>query len=254
MSDNVLSLRGIVNRFGEQTVHDGVHLDVKRGEILGIVGGSGSGKSVLLKTMLGLNKPTEGEVEIMGKKLASLTPHDIATLFGVLFQDGALFSSLNILQNITLPMKEHTDLSPTMRDTLARMKLSLVELKPEVGEQLPSELSGGMVKRAGIARALALDPAILFLDEPTSGLDPLTAGAFDQLIQTLNENLGVTVIMVTHDLDSLFAVCHRVAVLVDHKLLVDTLPKLMENKHPWIQEYFHGPRARAAAQAGQHGE
>ena len=248
MSDAILTLRGIVNRFGKQTVHDGIDLDVERGEILGIVGGSGSGKSVLLKTMLGLHKPTKGEIEVAGRKLAKLKPHEIASLFGVLFQQGALFSSLTITQNITLPMKEHTNISPAMRETLAEMKLGLAELKPEVGEKLPAELSGGMVKRAGIARALALDPSILFLDEPTSGLDPLTAGAFDELIKTLNRNLGVTVIMVTHDLDSLFALCDRVAVLVDQQLVVDTLPNLMENKHPWIHDFFHGPRARALAQ------
>ena len=248
MSKPILTLRGIVNRFGKQTVHDGVDLDVQRGEILGIVGGSGSGKSVLLKTMLGLHKPSKGEVEVDGRKLSKLKPHEIAKLFGVLFQQGALFSSLTVTQNITLAMKEHTDIPEKMRETLAAMKLGLVELKPEVGSKLPAQLSGGMVKRAGIARALALDPMILFLDEPTSGLDPLTAGAFDQLIKTLNQNLGITVIMVTHDLDSMFALCDRVAVLVDQQLVVDTIPNLMENKHPWIQEYFHGPRARAITQ------
>jgi phospholipid/cholesterol/gamma-HCH transport system ATP-binding protein len=241
----ILSAKNIVNRFGEQLVHDGVSLDIKRGEIIGIVGGSGAGKSVLLRTMLGLHKPTSGQVEIMGKPLHSLSPRDIATLFGVLFQQGALFSSLTVAQNIMLPMQEHTKLPLDMREQLACMKLALVEMKPETGAKLPSELSGGMIKRAGIARALALDPAILFLDEPTAGLDPLTAAAFDELIRTLNRNLGITVIMITHDLDSLFALCHRVAVLVDRNVTVDTLENLMENKHPWIQDYFHGPRARA---------
>jgi phospholipid/cholesterol/gamma-HCH transport system ATP-binding protein len=251
MSDApILSVKGIVNRFGEQLVHDGVNLDVERGEIIGIVGGSGSGKSVLLQTMLGLRQPTSGEVHIMGKPLASLTSKKMAALFGVLFQQGALFSSLTVAQNITLPMKEHTDLPPDMQEKLAAMKLALVEMKAEVGAKLPSELSGGMIKRAALARALALDPAILFLDEPTSGLDPLTAAAFDKLILTLNKNLGITVIMVTHDLDSLFALCTRVAVLVDRKITVDTLPNLMENKHPWIHEYFHGARARKDAMTG----
>ncbi len=249
-TEPILRLRGIVNRFGSQTVHDGVDLDVMKGEVLGVVGGSGSGKSVMLKTMLGLHRPTAGDIEVMGRKLAALSSRDVASLFGVLFQQGALFSSLSVAQNIMLPMREHTKLPLALQQQLAAMKLALVELKPEVGAKLPSELSGGMVKRAGLARALALDPQILFLDEPTAGLDPLTANAFDTLIKTLNQSLGVTVIMVTHDLDSLFALCHRVAVLVDKKITVDTLENLMENKHPWIHDYFHGPRARAAQQAG----
>lgn len=242
----ILSARGIVNRFGHQTVHDGVSLDIKKGEIIGIVGGSGTGKSVLLKTMLGLRTPNAGDVIVAGKKLTQLKPSDIAHLFGVLFQQGALFSSLTVAQNIMLPMKEHTDLDEDLQQQLAAMKLALVEMTTDVGAKLPSELSGGMIKRASLARALALDPLILFLDEPTAGLDPLTADAFDALIRTLNENLGITVVMITHDLDSLFALCHRVAVLVDRTVIVDTLEKLVEHPHPWIQEYFHGPRARAA--------
>lgn len=252
MSTTILSAKHIANRFGTQRVHDDVSLDVQKGEIIGIVGGSGSGKSVLLKTMLGLHKPTGGEVEVMGRPLSSLSSQDIAMLFGVLFQQGALFSSLSVAQNIMLPMQEHTDLPEDMQQQLAAMKLALVEMRPEAGAKLPSELSGGMIKRAGLARALALDPQILFLDEPTAGLDPLTASAFDQLILTLNRTLGITVIMITHDLDSLFALCHRVAVLVDRKLIIDSLPKLLDNPHPWIKEYFHGPRARAA-QAAQTG-
>lgn len=246
----ILTMRGIVNRFGEQVVHDGVDLDIRKGEILGIVGGSGSGKSVLLKTMLGLHTPNEGEVTVTGKPLARLSSAEVAGLFGVLFQQGALFSSLSVAQNIMLPMKEYTGLSESLQEQLASMKLALVEMKAEVGAKLPSELSGGMIKRAALARALALDPLILFLDEPTAGLDPLTADAFDQLIRTLNENLGITVVMVTHDLDSLFALCHRVAVLVDRKVIVDTLDGILDNPHPWIREYFHGPRSRAA-QASQ---
>lgn len=248
MSDIILSVKHIENRFGEQRVHDDVSLDIRRGEIIGIVGGSGSGKSVLLRTMLGLHTPTGGEVEVLGRKLSGLTPADVAKLFGVLFQQGALFSSLSVARNIMLPMQEHTDLPEDMQEHLAAMKLALVEMKAEVGAKIPSELSGGMIKRAALARALALDPEILFLDEPTAGLDPLTASAFDALIRTLNKNLGITVIMITHDLDSLFALCDRVAVLVDRKLIVDTLPNLLENPHPWIKEYFHGPRARAAQQ------
>lgn len=247
--DIILSVQHIENRFGEQRVHDDVTLDIRRGEIIGIVGGSGAGKSVLLKTMLGLHTPNAGEVLVQGKPLASLTPRDRAGLFGVLFQQGALFSSLNVERNITLPMREYTDLPDDVQQQLALMKLALVEMKPEVAQKMPAELSGGMIKRAALARALALDPAILFLDEPTAGLDPLTADAFDTLIRTLNETLGVTVVMVTHDLDSLVGICHRVAVLVDRKVIVDSLPNLMENKHPWIQEYFHGPRARAAVAA-----
>lgn len=247
MSDEaILSVHNIVNRFGKQVVHDGVSLDVKRGEILGLVGGSGSGKSVLLKTMLGLHTPNDGEVKLLGKPRNAFSPHELATLCGVLFQQGALFSSLDVMQNIMLPMREHTDLPPDIQEQLALMKLALVEMKPEVAYKMPAELSGGMIKRASLARALALDPAILFLDEPTAGLDPLTADAFDKLIRTLNETLGVTVVMVTHDLDSLLALCHRIAVLVDKKIVVDSLDKLMENQHPWIQDYFHGPRARAA--------
>ncbi|PZP85820.1 MAG: ABC transporter ATP-binding protein [Azospirillum brasilense] len=247
--DIILRVQHIENRFGEQRVHDDVTLDIKRGEIIGIVGGSGAGKSVLLKTMLGLHTPNAGEILVQGKPLASLTPRDRASLFGVLFQQGALFSSLNVERNITLPMREYTDLPDDVQQQLALMKLALVEMKPEVAQKMPAELSGGMIKRAALARALALDPAILFLDEPTAGLDPLTADAFDTLIRTLNETLGVTVVMVTHDLDSLVGICHRVAVLVDRKVIVDSLPNLMENKHPWIQEYFHGPRARAAMAA-----
>lgn len=245
----ILSARGIVNRFGSQTVHDGVSLDIRKGEIIGIVGGSGSGKSVLLKTMIGLQQPNAGEVYVAGKRLTQLQPSEIASLFGVLFQQGALFSSLTVAQNIMLPMKEHTDLTLPLQEQLAAMKLALVEMKSEVGAKLPSQLSGGMIKRASLARALALDPLILFLDEPTAGLDPLTADAFDTLIRTLNENLGITVVMITHDLDSLFALCHRVAVLVDRKVIVDTLDAITENPHPWIQEYFHGPRSRAAQAA-----
>lgn len=245
----LISVRHVKNQFGAQRVHDDVHFDVRRGEILGIVGGSGSGKSVLLRTMTGLHRPTDGEVLIEGRKVLTLTPKQIASLLGVLFQQGALFSSLTVTQNILLPLREHTDIPPDMLERIAMLKLALSELKPETGTKFPSELSGGMVKRAALARALALDPPILFLDEPTAGLDPLTASAFDRLIAMLNHNLGITVVMVTHDLDSLFALCHRVAVLVDRGVIIDTLPALMAHPHPWIQEYFHGPRARAAAMA-----
>ena len=247
MSEPVLVAHNIVNRFGKQTVHDGVNLEVERGEILGIVGGSGSGKSVLLKTLLNLHRPQRGTVQVEGRAVDKLTPAESASLFGVLFQQGALFSSLTVEENIALPMKEYTDLTPAMRSELAAMKLAMVELDAGVAQKLPAELSGGMVKRVALARALALDPSILFLDEPTAGLDPLSADAFDGLIRSLNRSLGLTVVMVTHDLDSLFALCDRIAVLVDRKVVVDTPQKLMDNQHPWIHEYFHGPRARAAA-------
>ncbi len=244
-----IRVSNIKNQFGKQRVHDDVSFDVQRGEILGVVGGSGSGKSVLLRTMTGLHTPTGGEVHIGGHDVKTLRPNEIASLFGVLFQQGALFSSLTVAQNIMLPLQEHTRIEPELQEQIAMMKLALAELKPEAGAKYPSELSGGMIKRAALARALALDPPILFLDEPTAGLDPLTASAFDQLILSLNRNLGITVIMVTHDLDSLFTLCHRVAVLVDRSIIIDTLPALIENPHPWIQEYFHGPRARAAQTA-----
>ncbi len=245
----IISIRHIQNSFGEQVVHEDVSFDVMPGEIVGIVGGSGSGKSVLLKTMVGLREQQGGEVLICGRDIREVPAAERAALFGMLFQQGALFSSLSVAANVMLPMKEHTDLEPEFIARLAQMKLALADLPQEAGTKMPAELSGGMVKRAGLARALALDPPILLLDEPTAGLDPLTASGFDELIKKLNTSLGLTVVMVTHDLDTLFALCHRVAVLVDKKVIIDTLPKLMQHPHPWIKEYFHGPRARAAAVA-----
>lgn len=245
-TEPMVSIRHVQNRFGTQVVHEDVTFDVMPGEIVGIVGGSGSGKSVLLKTMVGLREQDGGEILIAGRDIRQVPPAERASLFGMLFQQGALFSSLSVAANVMLPMKEHTDLPPSFQARLAQMKLALADLPQEAGAKMPSELSGGMVKRASLARALALDPPILLLDEPTAGLDPLTASGFDALIKKLNENLGLTVVMVTHDLDSLFALCHRVAVLVDKKVIIDTLPNLMQHSHPWIKEYFHGPRARAA--------
>lgn len=246
---SILSVEHVVNRFGEQTVHDGVNLEVKRGEILGIVGSSGSGKSVLLKTMVGLHKPTAGKIILAGKSLDSLTPFELASERAMLFQEGALFSSLTVAENIMFPLKEYTNLPEQARQQLVQLKLALVGMEAEAASKYPAELSGGMKKRVALARALAMDPMILFLDEPTAGLDPLLASGFDEMIVKLNKSLGITVVMVTHDLNSLFLICDRVAVLVDKKMLVDTLPNLLKNQHPWIKEYFHGIRARGARMA-----
>ena len=248
----ILSARGIVNRFGKQRVHDRVALDVLPGEILGIVGGSGSGKSVLLKTLVGLHRPDAGEVRIQGQRIDAIGPAEKARLIGVLFQQGALFSSLSVAQNIMLPLREHTELSADAQETIAAMKLALAGLSADTGAKVPSQLSGGMVKRAALARALALDPRLLFLDEPTSDLDPITAAGIDALILKLNEGLRITVIVVTHDLTTLFSVCHRVAVLVDGKLTIDTPERLRKSDQPWIRELLHGPRAEAAMTARRH--
>lgn len=256
MSDSIISIKNVTNRFGKQTVHDEVNLEVRRGEILGIAGGSGSGKSVLMKTMSGLHTPTSGEVTLNGKAIAEISPKESAYLLGVLFQEGALFSALTVAENIALPLREHTTLSEEARNALVRLKLALVGLPPETALKYPSELSGGMTKRAAMARAVAMDPLILFLDEPTAGLDPINAAAFDELIFKLSRGLSITVVMVTHDLDTLFGICDRVAVVVDKNVVVDTVPRLLENEHPWIQEFFHNKRARGAKAAArsQHGK
>lgn len=245
----MISVRGVVNKFGRQVVHDGVDLDVQAGEVLGIVGGSGSGKSVLLRTMLGLHRPNAGAVYIEGTDITRMTADELLAIkrrYGVTFQHGALFSSLTVAENIQLPMREFFDLSEEALDALVELRLRMVGLPVEAGRKLPSQLSGGMVKRAALARALALDPDLLFLDEPTAGLDPISAASFDELIGYLHRSLKLTIVMITHDLDTLMAICSRVAVLVDRKIVVDTLSGIMSNPHPWIQEYFHGPRARAA--------
>jgi phospholipid/cholesterol/gamma-HCH transport system ATP-binding protein len=248
-SEPIMTARGIVNRFGRHVVHDGIDLDIERGEILGIAGGSGSGKSVLLKTLTGLHRPNRGEVLLNGQSVAAISAAEKASLIGVLFQQGALFSSLSVAQNIMLPMREHTALPPGEREQIAAMKLALSGLPADTGIKFPSALSGGMVKRAAFARALALDPKILFLDEPTSDLDPIAAGGIDTLIRQLNDSLGITVVIVTHDLTTLFTVCGRIAVLVDRRVTVDTAEKLMKSEHPWIHEFFHGPRAEGAMKA-----
>jgi phospholipid/cholesterol/gamma-HCH transport system ATP-binding protein len=245
----IVSARGIVNRFGRQRVHDRVSIDIGRGEIVGIAGGSGSGKSVLLKTLVGLHRPNAGEVEIDGKPVATIAAADKAALIGVLFQQGALFSSLTVAQNIMLPIRQYTNLPDDEQQRIASMKLALAGLPADAGIKLPAELSGGMVKRAAFARALALDPRILFLDEPTSDLDPLTAGGIDMLVVELNRNLGVTVVVVTHDLTTLVTVCGRIAVLVDGQLIIGTVNELMRSRDPWIHESLHGPRGRGAMEA-----
>ncbi|MBB6250527.1 ABC transporter ATP-binding protein [Nitrospirillum iridis] len=249
-ADLVIRVRGLVTRFGRQTVHDGVDLDVRRGEVMGIVGGSGTGKSVLLKEIIGLMRATAGRVEVLGVDMLaadSATRRAVQGRWGVLFQDGALFSSMTVAENVMVALKEHTRLDPCLIQELARIKISMVGLPPDSCAKYPSQLSGGMRKRAGLARALALDPEILFLDEPTAGLDPIGAAAFDELIGTLQRSLGLTVVMVTHDLDSLYAICDRIAVLVDRKIKVGTIDMLLADPHPWIHDYFHGPRGRAAA-------
>lgn len=245
----IIRVRGLVNRFGPETVHDGLDLEVRRGEVIGIVGGSGSGKSVLLRTIVGLNRPAKGKVEVFGRDLWALSDRQMRELekrWGVLFQDGALFSSLTVAQNIEVPLKEYFEMPLRLMDEISAIKVGLVGLPEDAGEKYPAQLSGGMRKRAGLARALALDPEIVFLDEPTAGLDPIAAGAFDELIRDLRVSLGLTVFMVTHDLDTLFAICDRVAVLVDKKLHIGTLDQLLKDNHPWIQSYFNGPRGRAA--------
>jgi phospholipid/cholesterol/gamma-HCH transport system ATP-binding protein len=245
----IIRVRGLVNRFGAETVHDGVDLDVFRGEVLGVVGASGAGKSVLLRTIIGLNRPAAGDVEAFGNSILTMSNNDqreIEKHWGVLFQDGALFSSLTVAENIEVPIKEYYDMPMRLMDEIAAFKVGIVGLPEGTGEKFPSELSGGMRKRAGLARALALDPDIVFLDEPTAGLDPIAASEFDTLIRDLRSSLGLTVFMVTHDLDTLFAICDRVAVLVDKKIRVGTPEQMVQDNHPWIHSYFHGPRGRAA--------
>jgi len=248
-AEPILSARGIVNRFGTQRVHDKLDLDVEAGEILGIAGGSGSGKTVLLKTLIGLHRPDSGKVLIDGKPIDALDARQRAALIGVLFQQGALFSSLSVAQNVMLPMREYTDLPISEQEKIAAVKIELAGLSADSAAKFPVQLSGGMVKRAALARALALDPKILFLDEPTSDLDPLTASGIDDLIVQLNQGLGITVVIVTHDLTTLLSVCDRVAVLVDGKITVGTVDKLARSQDPWIHEFLHGPRAQGAMNA-----
>jgi phospholipid/cholesterol/gamma-HCH transport system ATP-binding protein len=247
----IIRIRGLTKRFRSQVIFDDLSLDVIRGEVLGVAGASGTGKSVLLRSITGLVPADRGSVEIFGHDMARLNWRDrlaIEARWGVLFQDGALFSSLTVLQNIQVPMREQLKLPKAAMDELAFLKLAMVGLPPDAAYKYPSELSGGMRKRAGLARALALDPEIVFLDEPTSGLDPIGAAAFDRLIRSLQKTLGLTVYMVTHDLDSIFAICDRVAVLADHRVVRTGSPAELVSHpgHPWVEDYFCGERARAA--------
>ena len=244
----VIQISGLRTQFGKQVVHDNLDLEVRRGEVLGVVGGSGTGKSVLLREIVGLQTVNAGTINVLGTEVTSGVDaqHILRQNWGVMFQEGALFSSLTVAQNIQVPIRELTDFPQWAQDEIARVKLAMVGLPPDAGAKFPSQISGGMKKRAGLARALALDPELLFLDEPTAGLDPISANAFDELIKNLKSSLNLTVFMVTHDLDSLVAICDRIAVLVDKKVIVGTLEELMEVDNPWIQEYFRGSRGRAA--------
>lgn len=246
----IIEVRDLAVGFGERLIMDGLAMDVRRGEILGVVGASGTGKSVLLRTIIGLVKQRRGVVKVFGHNMAKVSAKRrrlIERRWGILFQHGALFSSLTVKQNIQFPMREYLHLSEELLDEMAMVKLRLVGLKPEAADRFPSELSGGMIKRVALARALALDPEIVFLDEPTSGLDPIGAADFDELIATLQKTLGLTVFMVTHDLDSLAGICDRIAALGDGKVLCEgTLDELKKQPHPWLQAYFNGPRARAS--------
>lgn len=251
-TDDVIRVAGVTTRFGDAVIHDGIDLTVRRGEVMGVVGGSGSGKSVLLREIIALHRPNAGRIELLGQDVHRLGRAERDALLartGVLFQDGALFSALTVAENIMVPMREHLDYPESLMRELAALKITMVGLAPRAGALYPAELSGGMRKRAGLARALALDPEIVFLDEPTAGLDPVGAASFDALIKSLRRSLGITVYMITHDLDSLAGICDRIAVLLDRRIRVGTLDDHRADPHPWMRAYFRGPRARAAEAA-----
>jgi len=252
----IIEVKGLTNRFGDQLVHENLELNVRRGEILGVVGGSGTGKSVLMRSVIGLQTPDEGEIEVFGEPMIGRDEEEakhVRRRWGVLFQGGALFSTLTVAENVQVPIREfYPGIEPELLDEIAAYKISMSGLPADAGAKYPAELSGGMRKRAGIARALSLDPELLFLDEPTAGLDPIGAAAFDQLIGELRDALGLTVFLITHDLDTLYAICDRVAVLADRKVIaVGTIPELLALDHEWIQEYFKGPRGRAASHVAE---
>jgi len=253
MADPIITIRGLTNRFGKTVVHQGLDLDVMRGEVLGVVGASGSGKSVLLRTIVGLQQPAEGTIDVLGPDVLPADPASLRTVqnrWGVMFQGGALFSSLTVRENVAAPMRERLGIDAKTRTALADLRIAMVGLPASAGDLSPSDLSGGMRKRAGLARALSLDPEILFLDEPTAGLDPIGASEFDDLITALQKALGLTVFLVTHDLDTLHATCDRIAVLAEKKVLVTgTMAEMLRVDQPWVHAYFHGPRAHAAQPA-----
>ncbi|MDP3493715.1 MAG: ABC transporter ATP-binding protein [Hyphomonadaceae bacterium] len=248
--DIVIRVRGLTNRFGSKTVHEDLDLDVRKGEVLGVIGGSGTGKSVLLRSIVGLHTPNEGSVEVFGQHVGKLSRDErikVERRWGVMFQDGALFSTMTVRENVMAPMVEHTKIPRALMSELADLKLRLAGLELEAAPKRPADLSGGMRKRAALARAISLDPELLFLDEPTAGLDPIGAAKFDELVRSLSNAMGLTVFLVTHDLDTLAATCDRIAVLSDGKVLaIGPLDEVRKNDHPWIQEYFSGPRGRAA--------
>ena len=254
-ADVVIDIRGLRNQFGEQVVHDNLDLRVRRGEIIGVVGGSGTGKSVLMRSIIGLNRPAAGSIQVFGNEMLGASDtlrRQTERRCGVLFQNGALFSSLTVAENVEVPLIEHQDLPRSLIHRLSSLKIALAGLPANAGAKYPAELSGGMVKRAALARSLALDPDLLFLDEPTAGLDPIGAAAFDQLILTLRDSLGLTVFLITHDLDTLYTICDRVAVLSQKRVLVcDTLAVVERHDAAWIRDYFQGPRGRAAQSATQ---